>query len=101
MAIPAGVLLAAAEAVRNPAVQDTAKTIFGWLRNRQESGVVAATGAIDTAALLADMPTRAELALALSQIDVRIAAAERRCIRVLGGGLFASTAVLATLIILL
>ena len=99
MAIPVGVLLTAAEAVRNPMVQETAKTIFGWLRDRRgEAPVVAAQ--TDVAALLNEMPTRAELALALSQLDVRIAAAERRCIRVLGGGLIAATALLAVLVVL-
>lgn len=99
MAIPVGVLLTAAEAVRNPVVQETARTIFGWLRDRR-NGQGVPTDAVDVAALLSDMPTRAELALALSQIDVRIAEAERRCIRVLGSGLVAATVVLGALIVL-
>ncbi len=99
MAIPVGVLLTAAEAVRNPVVQDTAKTIFGWLRDRR-TGPGTPTKAVDIAALLVEVPTRAELALALSQIDVRIAEAERRCIRVLGSGLVAATVALGALIVL-
>lgn len=99
MAIPVGVLLTAAEAVRNPVVQETARTIFGWLRDRK-SGAVAPAEVADVAALLAELPTRAELALALSQIDVRIAEAERRSIRVLGTGLIAATVVLGALIVL-
>lgn len=98
MAVPVGVLLTAAEAVRNPMVQETAKTIFGWLRDQRRAEPTGAS-APDVAAMLSEMPTRAELALALSQIDVRIAAAERRCIRLLGGGLIFMTTILAALIV--
>jgi hypothetical protein len=101
MAIPAGVIATAAQAMRDPLVRDTARTVFGWLKQQRGGGAVAEHAApSDAAALLADVPTRADLALALAQLEVRIAQAERRCVWTIVGGLLLSTALLAGVIIL-
>ncbi|HZF42961.1 MAG TPA: hypothetical protein VEZ48_06090 [Sphingomonadaceae bacterium] len=100
MAIPAGVIATAAQAMRDPLVRDTARTVFGWLKQQRSGGVTEHAPAVDAAALLADVPTRADLALALAQLEVRIAQAERRCVRTIVGGLLLSTVLLSGAIIL-
>jgi hypothetical protein len=75
--------------------------VFGWLKQQRSGKRHRGCPLPQTAAaLLADVPTRADLALALAQLEVRIAQAERRCVRTIVGGLLLSTVLLSGAIIL-
>ena len=83
----------------DPAVQSTAKAVFGWLNERRAATPAAAQPSdAQLHAMLRDMPTRADLATALAQIDVRIAAAERRVVRTVVVSVTVATVLLGALI---
>ena len=88
----------------DPAVQSVAKQVFGWL-NMQRGAPPAAPAAQAAPveqqlhAMLRDVPTRADLATALAQIDVRIAEVERRMVRTAVASVTLATLVLGALIV--
>ncbi len=87
----------------DPTVQSVARQVFGWLNERRAAPPAAAGAERPEAALhamLRDMPTRADLATALAQIDVRIAQAERRVVRTVAATAMLATLVLGTLVVL-
>ena len=84
----------------DPAVQSVARQVFGWLSERRAAAPAKGEDSqAQLAALLRDVPTRADLATALAQIDVRIAQAERRMVRTVLASVALATLVLGAVIV--
>ena len=84
----------------DPAVQSVARQVFGWLNERRAAAPAqAGESQAQLAGLLREVPTRADLATALAQIDVRIAQAERRVVRTVLASVTLATLVLGAVIV--
>ena len=84
----------------DPAVQSVARQVFGWLSERRGATPAPPQSDPQLHATLRELPTRAELATALAQIDVRIGQAERRLVRTMLASVGLATLVIGALVVL-
>ena len=79
MALPPAMVVKALSLAADPKVQKGALLAFDWLRRRTEKPAEPAGAPGPTVeSLVAELPTREDLALALAQIQARIDASEKR-----------------------